>query len=234
MYGSKVECMEQKVIGEIENKLGYKFRDRRLLEQAFTHSSYANIKGVEDNERMEFFGDAILEYVSSEWLFAHFGDCDAGELSAMRSKVVSAEGLRPVIDKLDLLKYLAIAENSSKTILSSRKIEANLYEAILCAIYLDGGMKSAKAFAMRTLNGSLQKSGAVIAKDSKSALQEYCQRNKRSISYKIVDRRGPDDKPCFKCALYIDGVESAVGEGSSIKKAEQDAAGKIVVKWRIE
>ena len=187
-----------------------------------------------DNERMEFFGDAILEYLSSEYLFTHFSSSSEGELSAMRSKLVSAEGLYPIVDKLELVRYLRIANNSGASSELSRKTEANLFEAILCAIYLDGGLSCAREFLLRVMGDSLQNAPLALKKDSKTLLQEYCQKNKLSIEYRSVGREGPDNKPKFTYALYVDGKLESEGEGSSKKAAEQDAANKIVTKWRID
>ena len=224
--------IDKKELAEIERKLHYVFKNKALLCQAFTHSSFAQVENVADNERMEFLGDAILDFVVSAYLYDNFSQCDEGKLSSMRSKIVSAEGLRPITDKLGVLQHLRVSsgvEKSSKP----KKLEANLYEAILCAIYLDGGMRSAKQFVLNTLKESLQQADSHI-KDSKTLLQEYCQKNKRSLAYKLVKRTGPDNKPNFKYAVYVDGRIEEVGEGPSKKSAEQEAARKTVTKWRIE
>ena len=98
--------MEKSDLKEIERRLKYTFNNKKLIEQAFTHSSYANLENVADNERMEFFGDAILEFLSSEFLFTKFEESSEGDLSAMRAKLVSAEGLYPIVESLGLLQYL--------------------------------------------------------------------------------------------------------------------------------
>ncbi len=221
-------------IAAIERRIGYTFSDKQLLEQAFVHSSLAKRKNISDNERMEFFGDAVLEYLSSEYLFDIYTNSDAGQLSAMRSQVVSADALRPVVLKMDILQYLQVANGAGKIKKISRKIEANLYEAILCAIYLDGGIDSARKFVLSTLEQTMVNAGNIFVKDSKTLLQEYCQKNKSSIEYRFVDKSGPDNDPEFKYELLIDGKRVAEGTGQSIKAAEQDAAHKIVVKWRID
>ena len=216
----------------IEQKIGYSFVNKKLLDQAFVHSSLAKSKNISDNERMEFFGDAILEYLSSEFLFDKYAESDAG-LSAMRSHVVSADALRPVVNKMNIMQYLQVANGSGKIKKLSRKIEANLYEAILCAIYLDGGIRAARNFVMYTLKDTMLNAGNIFVKDSKTLLQEYCQKNKLSIEYRFVDKHGPDNTPEFKYELLIDGKSVGFGTGPSIKAAEQNAANKIVVEWRI-
>ena len=216
----------------IESKLNYTFHNVALLEQAFTHSSYANLEQIEDNERMEFVGDAILGYVVTEYLFTHYPSKDAGELSAMKSRIVSADGLRPIMEKLDLLEHLRVVSGEI-SLQRSRKIAANLFEAILAAIYLDGGMSCARQFVMNFLGDALNNATKVL-KDDKTLLYEYCQSKKLAIEYKLLERSGPDDKPSFRYALLIDGKQVAEGIGPNIKAAEQQAAHKIVAEWRID
>lgn len=225
--------MEAGKIREIEGKLQYTFNDKSLLEQAFIHSSYGNQENVDDNERMEFFGDAILEYLISEYLFGAFTTSSEGALSAMRARLVSSDGLSKIVDKLDLVQYLQMVSGVSVGELS-HKTEANLFEAILCAIYLDGGMSCAREFMFRAMSDSLQDVGKTPKKDAKTLLQEYCQKHKYTLEYKSVGRSGPDNKPTFRYALYINGKAESVGEGTSKKAAEQDAASKIVREWRID
>lgn len=227
--------MTEKDINAIEHKLLYKFNNKELLKQAFTHSSFANAENVSDNERMEFFGDAILDAVVSEYLLVNYVDCVVGQLSTMRSNIVSANALRPVVDNLGLLKYLRVASGASKIKSASKKIESNLYEAIIAAIYLDGGMHFAKEFILRTLKSKLESATSALHKDSKTQLQEYCQHNKLPApKYKLMERLGADNEPIYKYGLYIDGKLVCIGEGSSKKNAEQNAATKTVTKWRIE
>ena len=216
----------------IEDKINYTFKNKALLTQAFTHSSYANAEQVEDNERMEFVGDAILGYIVTEYLFAHYSDRDAGQLSAMKSHIVSADGLRPIVDKLGLISYLRVA-NGVSSVQNSRKIAANLFEAILAAIYMDGGMRPARKFVLDFLSEPISNAGKVL-KDDKTRLYEYCQLHRYAIEYKLLERCGPDDKPKFRYALLIDGKQVSEGEGPNIKAAEQQAAHKIVEEWRID
>ena len=226
--------MEVNVLQEIERSLQYTFNNKKLIEQAFTHSSYANIENLADNERMEFFGDAILEFLSSEFLFTKFEGSSEGDLSAMRAKLVSADGLYPIVESMGLLKYLQIANNSGANGELSHKTAANLFEAILCAIYLDGGLNAAREFVLRAMGSSLQNASDTLKKDSKTLVHEYCQKYKYPLEYKFVDRSGPDNKPLFRYALYVDGKLVSCGEGASKKAAEQDAAHKIVKEWRID
>ena len=158
---------------EIERILGYKFNDRQLLKDAFVHSSYAQEHNISDNERMEFFVDSVLEYISSEYLYDRYPHFDAGQLSKARASVVSATGLKKPIDEMGLMKHLMVSNSYRQVQSKSRKIQANLYEAILCAIYMDGGMEPARKFVLKTLKDQMD-SVKQFGKDSKSQLKEYC------------------------------------------------------------
>ncbi len=230
-----VNIMTDKVINAIELKLQYKFKNKKLLIQAFTHSSYANVQSLEDNEKMEFFGDAILDCIVSEYLFANYVECQVGQLSTMRSNIVSADALRPIVDKLEIMQYLQVASGAKRIKSASKKIESNLYEAIVSAIYLDGGIEAARSFILHSLKDKLVNAHGALNKDCKTKLQEYCQHNKLPTPvYKLIERTGADNSPQYKYGLYIDGKCLCSGVGASRKIAEQAAAKKIVTKWRIE
>ncbi len=221
-------------INEIETIIQYRFNNVGLLEQAFTHSSFANAENVADNERMEFFGDAILDYIVSEYLYLNYKDLTVGKLSTMRSNLVSATALRPVVKELGLMKYLRVANGAGGIKSASKKIESNLYEAIVAAVYSDGGISEAKKFVLRTLKKSLENAHATLLKDSKTKLQEYCQHNKLPVpQYKMIERFGSENLPQYKYGLYIGDKLVSEGLGTSKKNAEQEAAREIVEKWRI-
>lgn len=221
-------------INEIETIIQYRFNNVGLLEQAFTHSSFANAENVADNERMEFFGDAILDYIVSEYLYLNYKDLTVGKLSTMRSNLVSATALRPVVKELDLMKHLRVANGAGGIKSASKKIESNLYEAIVAAVYSDGGISEAKKFVLRTLKKNLENAHATLLKDSKTKLQEYCQHNKLPVpQYKMIERFGSENLPQYKYGLYIGDKLVSEGLGTSKKNAEQEAAREIVEKWRI-
>lgn len=224
--------MQQLDVGQLESKLGYTFQNKKFLKQAFVHSSYAKAENIRDNERMEFFGDAILDAVVSEYIYEKYKDFDAGKLSKARALVVSSEGLKPVVQKLGILDSLLVISGSKIRSLS-HKIEANLYEAVLCAIYFDGGMSAARDFVMRTLKNSMDEAGKNLKNDYKTTVQEYCQERKLSLEYREEGRSGPDNKPTFCYSMWIDGKKVSDGSGSSKKNAEQDAACKFVKEWRL-
>lgn len=227
--------MTSEQIAQIESKLQYTFSNKQLLVTAFTHSSYAKQANVDDNERMEFLGDAVLDMVVSEYVYDKFDSYTVGALSTIRSNVVSADALRPIVDKLDIMRYLHVANGASNIKNASKKIESNLYEAIVTAIYLDGGLCAAKRFILATLASLLDALDELEQKDSKTLLQEYCQKRKMSApKYVLAERVGRDNDPIYKYDLYVDGVYMCSGEGRSKKVAEQDAAKKLVTKWRID
>lgn len=226
--------MTAELIAQIEKKLQYTFKNKQLLKNAFTHSSYSREQKVKDNERLEFFGDAILDMVISEYLYANYAELEVGMLSTMRSNIVSADGLRPIVDSLDILKYLMVGYGFASVKHNSKKIESNLYEAIVAAIYLDGGLKPTRDFILLTLSDLLAHTDHFAHKDAKTMLQEYCQkRNMSAPQYQTLDRVGADNNPTYKCGVYVNGILECVGMGSSKKNAEQDAAKNLVAKWRI-
>ena len=226
--------MTLEVIAQIESKLQYNFKNKELLQRAFTHSSYAKIADIKDNERMEFLGDAILDMIVSEYLCARYPDCNVGVLSTMRSNIVSAKGLRPVVERLGVMRYLLVSIGALNIKAESQKIESDLYEAIVCAIYLDGGISAAQNFIINTLSQSMESISLVEQKDSKTLLQEYCQKCKLpSPKYSLIERSGTDNNPTYKYALYIGDALKSYGEGPSKKAAEQCAAKKLVTEWRI-
>ena len=219
---------------QIERKIGYVFNNKMLLKNAFVHSSYANAQHIADNERLEFLGDAILDMIVSDYLYKKYPKCTAGELTQLRASLVSADALRPIVDKLGILDYLLVYGTSAKINQLSKKIEANLYEALLCAIYVDGGMDAAKNFVLKTLKKSMDNVSRQDKKDYKTRVQEYCQQKRMSLEYQLEVKTGPDNKPNFTYCLLVDGVAVSHGSGSSIKEAQQNAAQKLVEEWRID
>ena len=229
--------MTSEQIAEIEGKLNYTFVDKELLVTAFTHSSYANAQGcacgdICDNGRMAFLGDAILDMIVSKYLYKAFPDSGNGDMSYMRSDLVSRNGLAPIVEKLKIEDCLQVVANSK---LSAHSL-GDLFEAIVCAIYLDGGFVSAERFVLNLFSNAFNSLHKSKQKDSKTLLQEYCQslKPRKSITYVQSGRSGTDNNPLYRYDLLIDDVYMCSGEGPSKKAAEQDAAKKIVTKWRID
>ena len=221
-------------VENVQKAIGYRFSREQLLCQAFVHSSFGNAECLPDNERMEFLGDSVLGLVVSEFLYLKFPQFDDGKLSKAKSAIVSAEGLKPIVQQLGILRYLSVAVGADNIKKKSKKIEANLYEAVVGAIYLDGGWENAKSFVLRTLTNVLNNFSLTDIHDYKTPLQEYCQQNKKEIKYVFESKVGSDNNPTFNYSLYVGGKKVSQGTGASKKAAEQDAARKIVEKWRIE
>nr|MBR6778500.1 ribonuclease III [Clostridia bacterium] len=211
-------------IQEIEAKLGYTFQNKALLKQAFTHSSYANIWGDKDNERMEYLGDAVLQLVVTEWQYLTDSRAE-GKLSAARQHFVRREALDTAVDGLGVYEYLIFS--GSKENLGD-KTKSDLFEAIVAAIYLDGGYDKARDFILK--NGNL--SSEEVIENHKGALQEWLQeRGEQPPEYSRPIKSGKDHSPIFKCTARAMG-EEAEGEGRSIKEAESYAAYRLL--WELK
>lgn len=208
---------------EVEEKLGYCFADKELLKQAFTHSSFANIWGDKDNERMEYLGDAVLELVVTEWQYERDNRAE-GKLSSARQHFVRKEALDTLIDGLGVYEYLIYSGSQSNL---SDKTKSDLFEAIVAAIYLDGGYDKAKKFVLEHGNLSLEKN----IHNYKGELQEWLQeRGEEPPQYRSV-KTGKDHAPTFNCVATALG-ESAEGQGKTIKEAEAFAANRLL--WELE
>lgn len=205
----------------IEAILGYQFKDRALLDTAFTHSSYANIKNVQSNERLEFLGDTLLSTVISEKIYLD-KDYNEGELSRLRSRIVSMEPLANLIEELSLSKYLQYVGALTSN------MKADLMEAIIAAIYIDGGMVKTKKFISKTFGETVKSMESLTClADPKSRLQELL--NGSEIKY-TCSKSGSDHNPSFLATCIIGGVVCGRGEGSSKKAAEKNAAQEAIKK----
>ena len=218
-----------------EEKIGYTFKDKMLLRQCFTHSSYGHEQGADDNETLEFFGDAILEFVVTEYLYKNqFGD--EGALTKIRADIVSKEPLLDAVYRLGIDQYLLLGVGQERNRHKEDKMYSSLYEALVAGIYLDGGLVQAKKFITNTLIKDYVKKQekskrAKIAKekDAKSLLQEFVQESKiGSISYQSLSKKGPDHMPEFREAVLLNGKRIAEGTGQSKKSAQKDGASKAL------
>ena len=214
-------------MGELEKTVGYTFQDPKLLELALTHSSYAHEHYAgkrHDNERLEFLGDAVLEVVSSEFLYKTFPRLPEGEMTKKRASLVCEPALAFCARDLDLGEYLLLGKGEDAT--GGRKRESvtsDAMEALIGAIYLDGGFANAKEFIHRFILKDLENKKLFF--DSKTILQEIVQANfKEVISYHLIGEEGPDHNKIFRVAVHIGEDEYGVGEGRTKKAAEQEAA----------
>jgi len=210
---------------------GYRFRDRGLLEHAMTHTSRANEDasgGVMDNESLEFLGDAVLGFVVADLLFREFPEYDEGEKSKMKAILVSTATLARVAERLRLGDHLLLGRGEEKT--GGRRKQALLAdgcEALIAALYLDGGIEQARAFVVRELGSFVEqlRRDGVSAQDYKSALQELVQgRNRPLPEYRVVGAIGPDHQKLFDVEVLVAGEPLARATGPSKKEAEQEAA----------
>ncbi len=215
----------------LQRTLGYHFRDRGLLEHALTHTSRANEDvsgGVADNESLEFLGDAVLGFVIADLLFREFPAYDEGQKSKIKASLVSTGTLARQADRISLGDQLLLGRGEEKT--GGRRKQALLadcYEALIAAIYLDGGIEQARAFIAREFRPLVDevKGGSLAAQDYKSALQERLQADDRPLpQYRLTGTMGPDHRKQFQVAVIVDGETFAEAVGPSKKEAEQEAA----------
>jgi ribonuclease-3 len=215
--------------GTLEAVLGYTFRDRALLEQALRHASWCNEHPeprVEDNERFEFLGDAVLDLVVGHKLMTRYPQLREGELSVTRAQVVSEAGLSEVAGQLGLGVWLALGKGEEKSGGRSKpSILADAFEAILAAVYLDGGFVAAWDMVDRLLAQRIETVEFKGFYDFKTRLQESSQARLRATpTYRVVQELGPDHDKRFVVAVTIAGEEWARAVGKSKKEAEQMAA----------
>lgn len=213
----------------LENKLGYKFKNINLLKNALTHSSYANEvrNGFSSNERLEFLGDSVLSIIVSDYIFNKFPKMPEGELTRLRSSLVCEKALCEFSRELNLGDYLLLGKGEEKGGGRERdSILADAFEAVLAAIYIDGGMGPAKNHVMNfVLREIKHHSSEDTFKDYKTNLQEIIQQNpEESISYILTDESGPDHDKSFTVEVRMNSNVIGVGSGKSKKQAEQMAA----------
>lgn len=212
-----------------EKVIGYSFKDKMLLRQCFTHASYANEHGEKDNELLEFFGDAIIQFVVTEYLYKNSSG-DEGKLTQKRATIVSKEPLLKAVLKLGLNQYVLLGRGLEKSVNLDDKLFSSIYEALVAGIYLDGGLAPAKKFIKDTLIKEFQRKESLKNKnkpksDGKSALQEFVQKNKLgTVGYETLSKIGPDHLPEFRVAALLNGTRIAEGKGQSKKMAEAAAA----------
>ena len=217
-----------------EKQIAHTFKERRLLETAFTHRSYLNENrsvSREHNERLEFLGDAVLELVITEFLFEKYPDRPEGELTAFRAALVNTQSISEAAQKLDMNEFMLLSRGESKDTGRARQIIlANAFEALIGAIYLDAGYFAARDFIGKQL---FHKTDNVVERrlwqDAKSRFQEMAQ-EKHGItpSYQLVDQSGPDHDKRFVIGAYLGAERVAIGEGRSKQEAEQAAAEKAL------
>jgi ribonuclease III len=225
-FGSELEPLERRI--------GYRFRDRGMLEHALTHRSRVHEDasgGVFDNESMEFLGDSVLGFVIADMLFREFPQHNEGQKSKLKSLIVSSTSLARLAEKIDLGEYLILGRGEEKT--GGRRKQALIadgYEALIAAIHLDGGIEAARAFIERQFADLIEEARrtgahAAFTEDYKSALQEWLQSHDRGLpSYRLAAEIGPAHRKLFDVEVVVEGEAVARAEGKSKKEAAQAAA----------
>ncbi len=231
-------------INRLEVILHYTFRDPGWLDRALTHSSAARETGspeAVDNEQLEFLGDAILGFCISDYLFRSFPGMDEGALSKIRSQLVSSANLLKIARRLALGEFLYLGRGEEKTGgRTKRTLQADAVEALIAAVYLDGGLGPARRFVISCFEEDFEalRSGTFNLLDFKSKLQEKLQALKiLSADYVVVDQSGPEHQKVFSVELRLRGKKISEGKGVSKKSAEQDAARNALLEengWRTE
>lgn len=222
--------MNGQELSSLENELGYEFKDIGLLREALQHSSYVNEQSdpaLQDNERLEFLGDAVLDLVITHILMNHFPQTREGELSRMRAAIVNESQLAAVAQKLNLGQYLLLGKGEALSRGEEKSsILADALEAVIAAVYLDGGLKNAFDVIERQFSRVISQVGErLAAEDFKSRLQELVQVRFKTIPhYTVIAESGPDHDKTFEIRLSIGTFLTTHGTGKSKKAAEQVAA----------
>lgn len=227
----------KEILKELQEKIGYQFKNPELLKQALTHSSFANeqkINKLKNYERLEFLGDAVLELVSSEFLFKENTNMPEGQLTKLRASMVCEPSLAYCARDINLGSYILLGKGEEAT--GGRKrdsITSDVMEAVIGAIYLDGGIDEAKKYIYRFILEDLD--DKILFMDSKTILQEEIQkRNNAQLRYELVAEVGPDHDKEFQVEAYLDDVLVGTGVGRTKKAAEQQAAYEALVKMKVK
>jgi ribonuclease-3 len=221
-------------LNEFEERIGYQFHNLGLLRQALTHSSYANekhMKKLSDNERLEFLGDAVLEIISSEFLYHDYPDMPEGQLTKLRASIVCEPTLALCTEELNLGEYLYLGKGEDMTGGRKRKsVLSDALEAVIGAIYLDGGFANAKEFVEKYILTDIEHKKLFY--DSKTILQEVVQGEHEELCYKLTGESGPDHAKSFDVEVWIGNRKISEGSGQTKKAAEQDAAYHALIRLR--
>ncbi len=224
-----------KKLKALESRIGYEFKDRSLLVLALTHSSYANEKKLGKmgcNERLEFLGDAVLELISSDFLYKKYTQIPEGELTKKRASLVCEPSLAYCARDFGLPQYLLLGKGEDMTGGRNRdSIVSDATEALLGAIYLDGGFASAKEFVLKFILNDLE--NKQLFYDSKTILQEIVQeKGTHLVEYRLIKEEGPDHNKSFTVDVLINGQLMGIGVGHTKKAAEQEAAYQAICKMK--
>lgn len=211
----------------LEKNIGYVFSNKDLLKLALTHSSYANEMGdnAKCNERLEFLGDSVLSIIVSDYLFNHYENAE-GDLTKLRASLVCEDALFDFAKKIELGNYILLGKGEKLNGGNKRpSILSDAFEALLAAMYLDGGIEPVKDLVLRFVEADLMDTNRIVFKDYKTLLQEVIQKNpEEKIKYVLVGEEGPDHNKKFTVSIELNSLSIAKGTGRSKKAAEQAAA----------
>lgn len=225
-------------VKEFQEIIGYKFSDEKYLRIAITHSSYAHEnkdRNVKYNERLEFLGDSVLGLIVSKYIFENYPELPEGNLTKIRAAVVCEKSLYECALNIDLGKYLILGRGEDNTGGRTRpSILSDAYEALIAAIFLDSNLDTVREWVLGQLYEHIEAAvKGKISKDFKTEFQEEAQsRGETKIHYEVVGSSGPDHNKTFLINVYLNDVLMGEGEGTSKKKAEQDAAKHALAKLR--
>ena len=212
---------------EFEKSIGYCFKNKKLIERALTHSSYANERGSKDNERLEFMGDAVLGLITAEYLYERLPESHEGSLTKLRASLVCEQSLFEISKKIRLSDFILLGNGEERTGGRQRaSVVSDAFEALLAAIYLDAGLDYAKRWLLNLMQDAfLDAMSGNRNKDYKTELQELVQsRHVGKLSYRVAGESGPDHNKRFEIEVVLDNKVIGRAEGASKKEAEQSAA----------
>ena len=212
---------------ELEKSIGYTFKDKKLLKKALTHTSYAYENKLESNEKLEFLGDSILEYISSKYIYNNYRNLKEGEMTKVRAEVVCEDSLYKVAKRHNFSDFILIGKSEANSGGNFKPaILADSIEATIAAIYFDGGLDAAEKFIIDNLKEAIENSSKNVGmKDFKTVLQEKLQEHGDVyIKYTVIKETGPDHDKVFTVKVELNGKTLATGEGRTKKHAEMDAA----------
>ena len=218
-------------IEKVEKEIGYTFKQKELLKKALTHTSYAYEKKVESNEKLEFLGDSILEFISSKYLYQNYPNLKEGEMTKVRATVVCEKSLHKIAQKHNFGDFLYLGKSEQVTGGKNRPaILADSVEAIIAAMYLDRGLDKAEKFIIENLKDEIEIATKHVGdKDYKTVLQEKLQEHGDvKIEYEITKEIGPDHNKSFEAQVSLNGKVLAKGKGKSKKEAHMEAAKKAL------
>lgn len=221
----------ESLLYSFEEIIGYKFKNKKLIRQALTHSSYANEKKnnlIKDNERLEYLGDAVLELVTSYHLYENYPELLEGELTKIRASIVCEPTLSYCCKEIQLGKFLLLGKGEEISGGRERSsVLSDAIEAVIGAIYLDGGLEEARTFIQKVILKDIE--NKKLFYDSKTVLQEMIQsKSQEPLEYVLIEEKGPDHNKEFIVEVHFKGKLLGTGKGRSKKNAEQEAAYKAI------